>query len=356
MFFAEILKSSFKSLAVIGLGKNTGKTFTLNQLLIEGRRLGLKTAITTIGVDGEELDSLFQHPKPKIMVSPDQIVANAKELLLKSNLDYEVLASTDIYTPLGEIILARILSHGQTILAGPSTRYELMLMKAQLEEVGADFLFVDGAVDRRSLAAPLATDTTVLAVGAEVAWDRSLLLEKFRHQYTLFTLSACPNRGLALKTKALTEDVKVALFSDCHLQHVLSHHDFFHKTELLSDYIDQGTETIYVRGMLTDEVLTKILANVAQVPALSILVSDSTSVFLSPQNLQRLLARPGSLQVLDPIHISAVTINPFNSSFGYVEAQGLLADVGQAVYPVPCFDLFLGRRYVPRKGEGDAIS
>src|SRR5690554_8169637 len=130
------------------MGKNTGKTFTLNQLLMEARQQGIKTAITTIGLDGEERDSLFNHNKPKVIVSPGQIVVNAKTLLLDSRLDYEILGTTGIMTPLGEVVLARALSGGKTMLAGPGTGHELKAVKEQVETMDIDVFLVDGDIDR----------------------------------------------------------------------------------------------------------------------------------------------------------------------------------------------------------------
>ncbi len=85
----------------MALEKNTGKTFTLNQLLAEGERLGVTTAVTSIGLDGEEQDSLFGHDKPRVLVRPGQIIATARELLLAGGLDYEILSLTGITTRLG---------------------------------------------------------------------------------------------------------------------------------------------------------------------------------------------------------------------------------------------------------------
>lgn len=65
-----------------------------------------------------------------------------------------------------------------------------------------------------------------------------------------------------------------------------------------------------------------------------------------------MLSSGANLKVLNPIHISAVTVNPFNSRHGYAEPIKLLEDVGRVVEPVPCFDLFLGIRYEPRGGMG----
>lgn len=103
MFLAEILKNHFRSVAIIGMAKNTGKTFTFNQLLMEGQKRGLKLALTSIGLDGEERDSLLRHKKPPITVFPGMIVATAKQLLLASRLDCEIWAPPGPSRPWGRL-------------------------------------------------------------------------------------------------------------------------------------------------------------------------------------------------------------------------------------------------------------
>ena len=61
MFLAEILKNHFRSVAIIGMAKNPGTTFAFHQLLMEGLMRGLMLSRTSIGLDGEERDSLRRH-------------------------------------------------------------------------------------------------------------------------------------------------------------------------------------------------------------------------------------------------------------------------------------------------------
>jgi hypothetical protein len=358
MLIEDVLSLGYSSISVIGLGKNTGKTFSFNQLLMEACHLGINVAMTTIGLDGEERDSLSYNEKPRIIIRPGQIVANAKSLILDSGLDYEIIGNTGIMTPLGEVILARALSTGKTLLAGPSTGHELVLVKQQLEKAGIDLLLVDGAIDRRSFAAPMVTDTTVLAVGTEVSWDRQLLLERLKYQVAILTLPAWNNPKLAVQVRGLaTEaDLKLALLSAEGVLSRVSHEDVVHNPHVLAELMDGQTETVYVQGMLSDEVLALILSRKPGAALLTILVSDPTSVFLGKQSFLRLRSNQAVLKVLDSIHLSAVTVNPFSSRFGLADPLPLLADVGQAVDPIPAFDLNLGIRYRPEREALDGIS
>lgn len=350
VFLRKILDSGCRSVSVIGMGKNTGKTFTFNQIIVEATQLGIKTAMTTIGLDGEARDALFQHDKPKILIRPGQIVANAASFLAASGLDYEILGTTGIMTPLGEVVLARALSAGETMLAGPGSRSELALVKRQLEELGTELFVVDGAVDRRSLAAPMVTDTTVFAAGCEASWDRRRLLVLLRHQLRVLQLPAW--KGLTPNWEG--SDLRLVLLREEGVQAALTDQEFF-QSNVLAEYIDSSTQAVFVVGMLTDAVLDRILACAVQGADLTIVVQDPTCVFLSEQGFRRLASRQAVLKVLDSIHLSAVTVNPFNSRYGLADPLRLLADVGREVYPIPAYDLNLGICYKPDEEDTDAV-
>ena len=48
-----------RSLSIVGLEKNTGKTVSLNYVLGRLAEMGVSTAVTSIGVDGEQTDSVY---------------------------------------------------------------------------------------------------------------------------------------------------------------------------------------------------------------------------------------------------------------------------------------------------------
>lgn len=355
MFLREILSNHFHSVAIIGMAKNTGKTYTFNQLVTEGQRLGIKMALTSLGLDGEERDSIQFHKKPSIKVYPGVVVANAKVLLLESQLDYEVMATTGVYTPLGEVVLARVLSAGTMVLAGPGSAQHLASVKQRLGSMDIDLLLVDGAADRRSLSVPLITDTAVLAVGAEVAWDRLQLLDRLRHFLQVLTLPGLDDAEAEKVFQAATEDVKlVGLAEDGQISRV-TRDEFLSRGAVLSESQQPGLKVVYVRGMLTDAVLAKVLGSAARPASFTLVASDPTAVFLSRGSLARLASQGVELCVLRPLHLSAVTVSPFHSRYGHADPIGLLEDVGRTVHPIPCFDLRLGLRYRPAKEEIDAV-
>ena len=65
-FVDQILR--YKSLSVVGLGKNTGKTECLRYIIRRLYELNKVPAVTSIGIDGEGVDRVTATPKPEILL------------------------------------------------------------------------------------------------------------------------------------------------------------------------------------------------------------------------------------------------------------------------------------------------
>ena len=63
-FMKDIL--SHRSLSIVGLEKNTGKTVCLNYILGRLNQMGVGCAVTSIGIDGEQTDAVYGSAKPEI--------------------------------------------------------------------------------------------------------------------------------------------------------------------------------------------------------------------------------------------------------------------------------------------------
>ena len=64
---------SYKSLSIVGLDKNTGKTECLNYILGKVEGTGKRIALTSIGIDGESRDTVTHTAKPEIKIHPGMI-------------------------------------------------------------------------------------------------------------------------------------------------------------------------------------------------------------------------------------------------------------------------------------------
>jgi hypothetical protein len=155
------------SLAVVGTGKNAGKTVAAGAVVAALQRAGVPFGICSIGRDGETADVLDAAPKPRIALPRGATFATAAALLPRSPA-VEILERTGEQSALGPVALARVRTAANVELAGPPTAAGLRRVVAALAASGCAFVVIDGAIDRLA-ALRDAEDAIVAAVGATAA-------------------------------------------------------------------------------------------------------------------------------------------------------------------------------------------
>ena len=128
---------SVRSMSIVGMCKNAGKTTMLNWLLAHSGR-GRVLGLTSIGRDGESTDVVTGTEKPSIFVPAGTLIATAKDMLWLGDVTKEILVSTGIPTPLGEVIIMRARSDGYVQLAGPSITTQLKSVSQTFFDLGAE--------------------------------------------------------------------------------------------------------------------------------------------------------------------------------------------------------------------------
>ena len=106
MGFVEHI-SDYRSLAIVGLEKNTGKTECLNYILRRIKKTAQLFALTSVGIDGENRDQVCQTPKPEIVVPEGMIFVTSEKHFREKRLVAEILDISEEQTALGRLITAR---------------------------------------------------------------------------------------------------------------------------------------------------------------------------------------------------------------------------------------------------------
>lgn len=173
------------SLAVVGTGKNVGKTVTVASICGALERRCEHFGVVSIGRDGEEVDTLEGTSKPRLFFRPGALIATARTLL-PSAPAVEIVAQTGERSALGSIVLARVRAAGYYEISGPPSVAGVHRVLELLRRSGAAFLVLDGAVDRLAVLTGR-TDAIVVATGAasgttieRVSRDAGALLARLR--------------------------------------------------------------------------------------------------------------------------------------------------------------------------------
>lgn len=183
------------SIGIIGTAKNTGKTTTLSVLINKLKKYNI--AVTGIGYDGEEIDNVTNLPKPRLYFEKGVLIATAEQCLIKSGVKYAHISNTNIFTSLGEVVIAQIEKPGLVVIAGPNKVKDLKTLLSLLSNMNVDYTFVDGSLNRMSPMYVL--DKLVFATGGTRNISPAVLAKELQTIENIFSFSKTPllNRYVA---------------------------------------------------------------------------------------------------------------------------------------------------------------
>ncbi|GAK55342.1 hypothetical protein U27_02174 [Candidatus Vecturithrix granuli] len=182
-----------KTIGIVGIAKNTGKTTTTNALIEYLYQQDAKICVTSIGYDGEEIDNITALPKPRISLNPGTLVVTASDCVAPQAESYRILRQTDIHTVLGNIQICQTEKPVNAIVAGPKTGDDLQRVMGMLQDFACDVLLVDGALNR---VAPFAkVENLVIAVGPAANHDLDELAREIKLIVDLTRLTVWQCKG-----------------------------------------------------------------------------------------------------------------------------------------------------------------
>lgn len=331
-FIKEILK--YKTISIIGMEKNTGKTTTLNFIInvVKDRKL----ALTSVGRDGEEEDIVTFTHKPRIYVQEGTLVATAKNVLLKSDVGFEILEVLNIGTPMGDIVIAKSITAGFVEIAGPATKNQIKEVIYRLKFYGADFILVDGALSRKSFAAPTITEAAVMCTGAAFSEKVKLLCEETLNFMSFLRLPKASEEVSKLYEKVMEHSRLAFIYENCikksKVETAISSYE-----EVISNY-SKELNYVFIKGILTDNFILKLLASNFVFKKIIFVVEDGTKIFVKKSTYDRFILKGGSIKATQSINVVGISVNPWSPS-GYVLNYEEIYNMFKSKIDVPIFNV-----------------
>ena len=312
-FIDDILK--YKSVSIAGLEKNTGKTETLNYIINNLKDRNKTVALTSIGVDGESIDSVTNTHKPDITVYENMLFVTSEKHYRERRVTSEIVDVSDISTSLGRLVVARAKDTGKIKLSGPADTGSLKNIISHLSTFGAEITIVDGALSRLSLASPTVTDALVLATGAALSANISELVRKTKYVYDLTQLPAV-SKSLKDVLSPISSGIKA-------LKSLTSKSEDVIDLGIDSVFSLNGTQNIfkhgkiiYIPGAVSDKVLSMFKTQ-KNIDKSIIIINDFTKVFAKAETFYSFIKQQGKIMVLNKPNLIAITINPLSPA-GYM--------------------------------------
>ncbi len=367
------LLASFESVSFIGMCKNAGKTTALNRMIQELHRAGEAAALTSIGRDGESSDLVTNTVKPGIYVYRGTLLATAADLLKFCDITKEILYTTGIYTPLGEIVVVRALSDGFVQAAGPSLTTQMADVAELFRREQAGRILIDGALERKSISTRKVSESTILCTGASYHKDmrkvvgdtayicRTLMLPAVPLEWPADSAgSAQPQAPEPAGGLARTEPQPQR--SDTGngpgqpgrpIQSAAGRLKFLpvddngavripeqpvKPEELWQKKTADVPDTLFVQGGLTDGMVRPLLTGNTDLRGRRLILRDGSRILLGADTFEKLQLKGLDFAVEDGIRLLAVTVNPFSAYGFHFDGARFLEEMRRAV-PVPVLDV-----------------
>jgi hypothetical protein len=340
-------------LALVGLAKNTGKTVTLAALLRELEAEGRRIGVTSVGRDGEERDVIdIRIEKPRVRLTTDSLVATTDGLLSASGIAHNVLENTGVRTPLGPVLIARLREPGTIEVAGPSAAEQVREVSEAMLGHGAEQVLIDGAIDRRAASSPAVSDGLVMSTGAVLSAELEQVVSRTRDAVELVRLPELEHPRVRALAQPARPRAAGAAGNGAAPSVLVS--EQYEPTELaprlvLSGDPEQiaaaldagpGARWLIVRGALPESFLAALLrARRRDAQELTLVVADSTHVFLSQHGPAWYRRQGLEIEVLEATALEALTVNPVAPQAHSFDSARLRELLAEALGEVPIFDV-----------------
>lgn len=322
------------------MAKNSGKTVALNQLIAEAIDENIPIGLISTGRDGETEDIATETEKPKIFAEEGTYFATTTELLSLSEATVEIIEITDYRTALGEILIGKVKDSGYIQIAGPQSLNQIKELSQRLLDFGAEIVIIDGAIDRRTAAAPSIADATILSTGAVLSRDINRVIEETIHIVNLFNLPVAED-GREIIEEYMEKD-QIAVIDKDHTPHPINIKTAINCGDIIGEKINKESKYLIIPGSLVKSTVENIISTNKYYKNIDIVVKDGTKIFIPPKDWLKFMRYGVNIKVLNPINLIAITLNPYSPQGYYFEPDILLEKVRYFIKDIPVIDVMLG--------------
>ena len=325
MGLLDKIQDEYRTLSIVGMSKNAGKTTALNYLIEEAMDEGIVLGITSTGRDGETVDLVTGTEKPRVFLDEGMLVTVPKQLYELSDAGLEILRISKYSTALGQLLICRVVESGYVQVAGPGSVKDHKLLCEEMFALGAEIVVIDGAIDRKSIASPETSDAIVLATGAVLSRSMNKVVDETVHTLNLYSLPIIESDFVRETVADEKMSNSVLIFSG----------DTVRKLDLktglgasrkIDEAIDEHTDHVFIPGALTDSVIADI--NPKKFKKVKFVLKDPTKIFIDVIKWGQLKKKGFYVEVLQDIKVAAVTVNPV-APLGYSFEHKALIDAMQ---------------------------
>ncbi|MBQ7246341.1 MAG: hypothetical protein IJS33_05425 [Firmicutes bacterium] len=334
------LSKNYKTISIVGMAKNAGKTTALNFLIEEALDEDVRLGITSTGRDGESTDLVTETEKPRVYLYEGTLVSVPRKLYELAEAGLEIISMSNYRTALGELLLCEVKSEGYVQIAGPVATADTRKLCDEMFSHGAELVLVDGAIDRKSVASPDSSDAIILSTGAVLSRDIKKVARETAHVVGLYNLPVLDDDDAKAAILPFLDENRILLLRKSDEGYDIEVLDL--KTSLgagriLDEHIDDSVSFVFIPGALTNSVIESI--NPSKLKKTKFILKDPTKIFIDSVTWKQLIKRGLDIKVIKNIKVCAVTVNPISPEGYSFDSNVLQAEVEKAVPGIPVIDV-----------------
>ncbi len=323
-----------RTIALVGLSKNSGKTSFLNFILSNIDVKNNFTAVMTTGRDGEQTDLVFNSEKPRVLLPSGIVFSTYISEANRQSPFIEIIKVTDFNTPLGKIIIAKTKSDIETQIIGPPNVYHQKMLIDFYKKIGINIILIDGSLNRKSIMLLEDCKGVIYLAGASYS-SRSIdiinELEKEYHKSNLAVIGDPIKEEIA----GLSEEFGVVLKSEG---------DFIYFDSIISSYKEvkeslnnTKIDYIHIRTSFTDKIFEDLI-HILISKDIKIIFSNSFNIMLNKQNYFKFINEL-DVYTLKKVPILSLGVNSFSDKGDIIDCNELRDSIMNKFPNIPVIDI-----------------
>ena len=331
------LSTKYKTLSIVGMAKNAGKTTALNFLIEEAMDEGIVLGITSTGRDGETQDLVTGTEKPRVYLDQGTLVSVPSQLFGLADAGLEILRRTKYSTAIGELLICKVQDAGYVQIAGPVINSETKKLCQDMFGLGCDLVMIDGAIDRKTIASPETSDAIILATGAVLSRSMKKVVEETAHVVHLYGLPEFDENDKVTEFIRQDNYEHIIAFNDKGEGKVLDLVTGLGAARYIDDAIEEDTRYIFIPGAFTNSVVADITNK--HLKQVEFILKDPTKIFVNIMDWGQLRKRGFKVKVLKNIEIAAITVNPWSPQGYTFDSDILIEEMKKLIPDMPIIDV-----------------
>ena len=331
------LSTKYKTLSIVGMAKNAGKTTALNYLIEEAMDEGVMLGITSTGRDGEMQDLVTGTEKPRVYLDCGTIVSVPSQLYNLADAGLEIVRKTPYSTAIGELLICRVLDAGYVQIAGPVINAETKKLCRDMFDLGCELILIDGAIDRKTIASPETSDAIILSTGAVLSRSMKKVVDETAHIVELYSLPEFDGEHKVADFIRNDNYEHIIAFNAEGEGRILDLVTGLGAAREIDDAIEDDTKYIFIPGAFTNSVVADI--STKHLRQVEFILKDPTKIFINTMDWGQLRKRGFKVKVIKNIEIAALTVNPWSPQGYTFDSDFLIESLSKVLPGMPIIDV-----------------